>query len=46
MQFHAMQNYAINNKLTPFVSMQNQHSLVYREEEVRKEFSQSKTCVG
>ncbi|KAI0736369.1 aryl-alcohol dehydrogenase [Fomitopsis betulina] len=32
-QFHAMQNYAINNNLTPFVSMQNQYSLVYREEE-------------
>ncbi|KAF8653270.1 hypothetical protein AX16_003972 [Volvariella volvacea WC 439] len=32
-QFHAMQNYAINNKLTPFISMQNHHSLVYREEE-------------
>ncbi|KAG8916863.1 hypothetical protein FRC01_002817, partial [Tulasnella sp. 417] len=26
-------NYAINNKLTPFISMQNQHNLVYREEE-------------
>ncbi|KAG8704754.1 hypothetical protein FRC11_009612, partial [Ceratobasidium sp. 423] len=32
-QFHAMQNYAIANNLTPFISMQNQHSLVYREEE-------------
>jgi len=32
-QFHAMQNYAINNKLTPFISMQNHHSLLYREEE-------------
>ncbi|KAJ7197062.1 Aldo/keto reductase [Mycena rebaudengoi] len=32
-QFHAMQNYAINNGLTPFISMQNQYSLVYREEE-------------
>lgn len=32
-QFHAMQNYAINNNLTPFISMQNHHSLVYREEE-------------
>ncbi|KAH8093161.1 Aldo keto reductase [Cristinia sonorae] len=32
-QFHAMQNYAINNKLTPFISMQNHHSLIYREEE-------------
>jgi len=32
-QFHIMQNYAINNGLTPFISMQNQHSLIYREEE-------------
>jgi len=32
-QFHAMQNYAINNKLTPFISMQNHYSLAYREEE-------------
>ncbi|KAF8636089.1 hypothetical protein AX17_003794 [Amanita inopinata Kibby_2008] len=32
-QFHAMQNYAINNKLTPFISMQLQYSLVYREDE-------------
>lgn len=32
-QFHAMQNYAINNNLTPFISMQNQYSLVYREDE-------------
>ncbi len=32
-QFHAMQNYAINNKLTPFISMQNHYSLIYREEE-------------
>lgn len=32
-QFHAMQNYAINNKLTPFISMQNHHNLLYREEE-------------
>lgn len=32
-QFHAMQNYAITNKLTPFISMQNHHSLIYREEE-------------
>ncbi|OBZ75777.1 Versiconal hemiacetal acetate reductase [Grifola frondosa] len=30
---HAMQNYAINNKLTPFISMQNHYSLIYREEE-------------
>ncbi|KAJ7166825.1 aryl-alcohol dehydrogenase [Mycena filopes] len=32
-QFHIMQNYAITHNLTPFISMQNQHSLVYREEE-------------
>ncbi|KAF7311589.1 Aldo-ket-red domain-containing protein [Mycena kentingensis (nom. inval.)] len=32
-QFHAMQNYAITNKLTPFISMQNHYNLVYREEE-------------
>ncbi|KAF8911475.1 aryl-alcohol dehydrogenase [Gymnopilus junonius] len=32
-QFQAMQNYAINNKLTPFISMQNHYSLIYREEE-------------
>jgi len=32
-QFHAMQNYAIKNKLTPFISMQNHYSLIYREEE-------------
>lgn len=32
-QFHAMQNYAITNKLTPFISMQNQYNLIYREEE-------------
>ncbi|KAJ7126283.1 NADP-dependent oxidoreductase domain-containing protein [Mycena epipterygia] len=32
-QFHAMQNYAIQNKLTPFISMQNHYSLLYREEE-------------
>ncbi|KAH9938849.1 Aldo/keto reductase, partial [Epithele typhae] len=32
-EFHAMQNYAITNKLTPFISMQNHYSLLYREEE-------------
>ncbi|KZT32566.1 Aldo/keto reductase [Sistotremastrum suecicum HHB10207 ss-3] len=32
-QFNAMQNYAIQNKLTPFISMQNHYSLAYREEE-------------
>ncbi|KAF8607852.1 Aldo keto reductase [Ceratobasidium sp. AG-I] len=32
-QFQAMQNYAIANKLTPFISMQNHYSMIYREEE-------------
>ncbi|OCH84121.1 Aldo/keto reductase [Obba rivulosa] len=32
-QFHAMQNYAITHNLTPFISMQDHHSLIYREEE-------------
>ncbi|GAB1523638.1 hypothetical protein RhiTH_006788 [Rhizoctonia solani] len=32
-QFQAMQNYAITNNLTPFISMQNHYNLVYREEE-------------
>ncbi|KAF8330124.1 NADP-dependent oxidoreductase domain-containing protein [Amanita rubescens] len=32
-QFHAMQNYAIANNLTPFISIQNHYNLVYREEE-------------
>jgi len=32
-QFHIMQDYAINNRLTPFISMQNHYSLAYREEE-------------
>jgi len=32
-QFHAMQNYAIANRLTPFISMQNHYNLAYREEE-------------
>ncbi|KZP28624.1 Aldo keto reductase [Athelia psychrophila] len=32
-QFQLMQNYAIANHLTPFISMQNCYSLVYREEE-------------
>ncbi|KAJ7509547.1 aryl-alcohol dehydrogenase [Mycena galericulata] len=32
-QFHVMQNYAITHNLTPFISMQNHHSLIYREEE-------------
>ncbi|KAH8977397.1 aryl-alcohol dehydrogenase [Lactarius hatsudake] len=32
-KFHVMQNYAIANNLTSSISMQNHHSLVYREEE-------------
>jgi len=32
-QFQVMQNYAITNNLTPFISMQNHYSLAYREEE-------------
>ncbi|KAJ6569793.1 aryl-alcohol dehydrogenase [Mycena vulgaris] len=32
-QFHVMQNYAITHNLTPFISVQNHYSLVYREEE-------------
>jgi len=32
-QFSAMQNYALVNNLTPFISMQNHYNLVYREEE-------------
>ncbi|TFK37851.1 aryl-alcohol dehydrogenase [Crucibulum laeve] len=32
-QFSIMQNHAINNHLTPFISMQNHYNLVYREEE-------------
>ncbi|KAJ7466944.1 Aldo/keto reductase [Mycena latifolia] len=32
-QFHVMQNYAITHNLTPFISMQDQYSLVHREEE-------------
>ncbi|KAJ7625802.1 NADP-dependent oxidoreductase domain-containing protein [Roridomyces roridus] len=32
-QFNIMQNYAATHNLTPFISMQNHHSLVYREEE-------------
>ncbi|KDQ17441.1 hypothetical protein BOTBODRAFT_30237 [Botryobasidium botryosum FD-172 SS1] len=32
-QFHAMQNYAVTHNLTPFISMQNQYNLLYREEE-------------
>jgi len=32
-QFQAMQNYAISNHLTPFISMHNHYNLIYREEE-------------
>ncbi|KZP33565.1 aryl-alcohol dehydrogenase [Athelia psychrophila] len=32
-QFQLMQNYAIANNLTPFISMQNCYSMLYREEE-------------
>ncbi|WVR04625.1 hypothetical protein IAU60_001636 [Kwoniella sp. DSM 27419] len=32
-QFQLMQQYAIQHRLTPFISMQNQHSAMYREEE-------------
>ncbi|EIW54307.1 oxidoreductase [Trametes versicolor FP-101664 SS1] len=32
-QFIQMQNYAITHNLTPFISMQNHYSLLYREEE-------------
>ena len=32
-QFHKMQNYAISNNLTPFISMKNYHNVFYREEE-------------
>ncbi|TFK81883.1 Aldo/keto reductase [Polyporus arcularius HHB13444] len=32
-QFQAMQNYALKNNLTPFISMQNHYNLLYREEE-------------
>ncbi|PYI04703.1 Aldo/keto reductase [Aspergillus sclerotiicarbonarius CBS 121057] len=31
--FHAMQNYAISNRLTPFIVCQNFYNLLYREEE-------------
>ena len=38
-----MQSYAIQNKLTPFISMQNHYSLAYREEE-REMFPTLKVC--
>jgi hypothetical protein len=31
--WHVVPDYAINNHLTPFISMQNHYNLVYREEE-------------
>ncbi|KAF7974094.1 hypothetical protein HWV62_13405 [Athelia sp. TMB] len=37
-QFHMMQNYAITNGLTLFISMQNHYCMLYREEEVRSPF--------
>jgi len=32
-QFQLMQTYALQNRLTPFISMQNQYNAMYREEE-------------
>ncbi|KAH8921911.1 Aldo/keto reductase [Atractiella rhizophila] len=32
-QLQAMQNYALNNNLTPFIAVQNHYSALYREEE-------------
>src|SRR5215475_687691 len=37
-------DYAIANKLTPFISMQNHYSLVYREEE-REMMPTLKVCI-
>ncbi|RSH93590.1 hypothetical protein EHS25_006235 [Saitozyma podzolica] len=31
--FQILQQYALHNRLTPFISMQNQHNAMYREEE-------------
>ncbi|KAK0505266.1 hypothetical protein EDD18DRAFT_330284 [Armillaria luteobubalina] len=31
-QFHVMQNHAINNDLTPFMSMQNDYNILYHED--------------
>lgn len=39
----ALLDYAINNKLTPFISMQNHYNLLYREEE-REVFPTLKVC--
>ncbi|EEB96105.1 hypothetical protein MPER_04814, partial [Moniliophthora perniciosa FA553] len=44
-EFQAMQNYAITRNLTPFISMQNHHSLLYREEE-REMFPTLKVYLG
>jgi hypothetical protein len=38
-------DYAIANKLTPFISMQNHYSLIYREEE-REMVPTLKVCVS
>ena len=38
-----MQNYAITHNLTPFIVMQNQYNLAYREEE-REMFPTLKVC--
>lgn len=38
-----MQNYALTHNLTPFISMQNNYSLLYREEE-REMFPTLKVC--
>ena len=40
-----MQSYAITNKLTPFISMQNHYNLIYREEE-REMFPTLKVTIG
>jgi len=41
---HERLDYAIANTLTPFISMQNHYSLVYREEE-REMFPTLKVCL-
>ncbi|CAE6451262.1 unnamed protein product [Rhizoctonia solani] len=41
-QFHVMQNYAIANKLTPFISVQNHYNLIYREEERERDGTNNK----
>ncbi|KAK0464698.1 aryl-alcohol dehydrogenase [Desarmillaria tabescens] len=32
-QFHVMQNYALNNHLTPFITVETDYNLLYREDE-------------